>query len=273
MKPIACQHITLRPQVFLGLIFLFIGACIARPSLAEERKVIAAAELSGLFQTNTKGLPPSGVYYQLLSQILSETELAQSYQVVVMPMKRAKANFLRRNFACYSPGLETFSQAERDVLPDELLSSQAFNMALVRVVSTEPHRLVSGVEDVTSNDVVSLVRGIPVSAAMQHMMSKARRTFTVQTELENLKLLISGRVNLIFAFYPDIVFAYKELGIEAHFPYQENYSPLVIRDNIVCHSEHKQAFDLIEAKIIEYRQSGMLRTLLKDFYLDTLMQP
>ncbi|GGO70991.1 hypothetical protein [Bowmanella pacifica] len=188
-------------------------------------------------------------------------------------MKRAKANFLRGSFACYSPGLETFSQTERDVLPGDLLSSQAFNMALVRVVSTEPHRLVSGVEDVTSKDVVSLVRGIPVSAAMQQMMGKARRTFTVQTELENLKLLMSGRVNLIFAFYPDIVFAYKELGIEAHFPYQANYSPLVIRDNIVCHSKHKQAFDLIEAKIIEYRQNGTLKTLLKDFYLDTLTQP
>lgn len=251
------------------LVWLF----ICSSALAEERNVIAAAELSGLFQIGDKGKEPTGVYYHLLSQILSETDLAQRYQVVVMPMKRAKASFLQGHFACYSPGVETFEEAERNLLPRDLLSSRAFNMALVRVVSTHEHHLVSSVDDVSNQDVISLVRGVPISETMQKMMAKARKTFMVQTELENLKLLLSGRVNLIFAFYPDIVFAYKELGLKEHFPYAEYYSPLVIRDNIICHAEHKQAFTLIEAKIDQYRQDGTLKRILQDFYLNDPIHP
>lgn len=112
---------------------MLVWLLISSSALAEERNVIAAAELSGLFQIGDKGNEPTGVYYHLLSQILSETDLAQRYQVVVMPMKRTKASFLQGSFACYSPGVATFAQAERNLLPPDLLSSQAFNMALVRV--------------------------------------------------------------------------------------------------------------------------------------------
>ncbi len=235
-------------------------------SVASEKYVIAAAELSGLFQTEEKP-EGQGVYHRLLSRILVESGLYDSYQIVVMPMKRAKADFLRKAYACYSPGLETFEDDEKAALPKNLLSSKPFNRAMVRVVSASVDRLVAGPADVTAKDAISVVHGVPVNDEMKRMIENSGKTFTVHSELENLKLLVSGRVDLIFAFYPDIVFAYKELGMDSHFPYDEHYAPLVIHDNIICHAEHKQAFDKIQLRLERYKQQGLLKLLLQDYYI------
>lgn len=237
---------------------------------------IAAAELSGLFDTpasTEQHQSQSGVYYQLLSQILQETGLASRYQLVVLPMKRAKADFARGLFACYAPGLDTFDMSERDLLNPQLLSSSPFNYAMVKVISLPGTPLVKSAADVTGKDQISIVRGVPISPQMQRMLDNAQHFYTVGSERENLQMLMSGRVKYSLVFYPDVLAAYRELGLAEQFPYERTYTPSTIRDNLICHAEHKNAFVKIEAAILRYQQQGKLKTVLREYYLPPELLP
>jgi polar amino acid transport system substrate-binding protein len=240
-------------------------------SASDNRHIIAAAELSGLFTVHSDSANASaqldGVYYQLLSNILAETGLAAQYSLQVMPMKRAKTAFNRRAAVCYSPGLETFDPAERALLPDNIISSKPFNRALVRVIAKTPERIIRSIDDIKRSDVIGLVRGVPVSTEMQAILARSGKSYLVDTEIDNLKLLISGRVDLIMAFYPDILFAYQSLGVQQPYPFDPNFSPLQIIDNLACYAEHQPLIQRINEMLDLYQKNGTLQQLLGTYYL------
>ena len=109
--------------------------------------------------------------------------------------------------------------------------------------------------------------GVPSSRELDKIKEKAKIVIEVNSELESLQLLLLGRVDLILAFYPDINFAYKELNIHPHLPYSNNYSPVSINDNIICHPSYKKDFEKINKKITEYLQNGEIEILLNDYFI------
>ena len=247
-------------------ITLFASAVCA---IEQDKHIIVAAELSGLFSINAipNSNQPHGAYYQLLEQILQQSHLAARYHIAVMPMLRAKQMFLTRQAACYAPGLDTYEATEQASLPKNVISSQPINRALVRVLSRDSNRLIHSPADISKQDRVSAVRGVPISADMTLMMQRAGSSFLVPSELENLKLLQSGRVDFVMAFYPDVIFAYRELGIVDPYPYASDYTPLQIIDNVLCHAEHATAVALINAKLQQFSSDGTLARILGDYYL------
>ncbi|MCT6698632.1 hypothetical protein [Rheinheimera sp. 4Y26] len=258
------------------LLFFTLSGMVPAQAQPAQKFQIAAAELSGLFDapaSSAQNQAQSGVYYQLLSQILQETGLASRYQLVVLPMKRAKADFARGLFACYAPGLDTFDAPERSLLSSELLSSTPFNYAMVKVISRPGAPLVKSAADVTTKDQISIVRGVPVSPQMQRILDNAQHFYTVGSELENLQMLMSGRVNYSLVFYPDVLAAYRELGLKEQFPYDQRYTPATIRDNLICHPEHKSAFAQIENAIQRYHKQGKLKMVLQEYYLPPELLP
>lgn len=262
--------------LFYWCFLWFIALFGSMPLWAQQRDKyqIAAAQLSGLFNTPADAgqtQTDAGVYYQLLSQILKDTGLASQYEIVVLPMKRAKNDFARGQFACYAPGLDTFDAPERQLLAKDILSSSPFNYAMVKVLSRPKHTLVKSAADISGKDLISIVRGVPVNAQMQRILDNAMQSYTVNSERENLQMLMSGRVNYSLVFYPDVLAAYRELGLTEHFPFDKKYSPLTIRDNLICHQRHKKAFLQIEAAIKRYQQQGLLQKILLDYYLPAEM--
>lgn len=257
--------------LFYLCFFLLITLFGSMPLWAQQgdKYQIAAAQLSGLFNTPAEGAQPqdAGVYHLLLSQILQDTGLASQYEIVVLPMKRAKNDFARGQFACYAPGLDTFDAAERQLLPDNLLSSSAFNYATVKVLSRHQQPVVKSAADIHPKAVISVVRGVPVNPQMQRIMDNALKFYLVGSENENLQMLMTGRVDHILVFYPDVLAAYQQLGIKKHFPFDQQYSPLTIRDNLICQPSHKKAFLQIEAAILRYQKQGLLPKILGDYYL------
>lgn len=267
------RHWTISSYIALAILALLLVADAFAQSFPQVPNVIAAAELSGLFQSpeNTNSSP--GVYQELINRILVETGFDGRYEIVVVPMKRAKKQFLLGKVACYAPGLDTFDESE---LPDnvhQLLTSAPMNIALVRVVSRNGESLVNSLKQIGKNDTLSLVRGVPTNDVMLQMMAKAGQTFQVNSEVENIKMLASGRVNRLLVFYPDVLFAYKQLNIE-ELPYAQSYSPLVIKDNLVCHPQHRAFFDAFDKTLLEYEQNGTLKQILGDYYVSpqTLIQ-
>ena len=245
------------------------SVCFVNPLLAQEKFTIAAAELSGLFNLNfaEDHSQADGIYYQLLQKILRETSQDSHYQIAIMPMRRAKQMFKQQQVACYVPGLDTFDDHEQAELPDDLKSSVPINRALVRVLSGKTNRLISKPDDINKADSISAVRGVPLSADMNQMMARAGSRYLVTSELENLKLLSSGRVDFAMAFYPDVIFAYKSLGLETPYAFDPAYSPLEIIDNVLCHPQHQLLIQLIDSKLSQYSEDGSLRQLLGDYYL------
>jgi hypothetical protein len=232
----------------------------------QQKNIISTAELSGLFHI-TEQRQDKGVYFDVLAKILHETGLTNSFEIIVLPMKRAKMGFINHQYACYSPGLDTFdSQTESNQLKDVLVSTP-LNKAIVRVVSAKHKLVIKGMEEIGPDDLISMVRGTPLSLQMRKAAKRAGQLFFVKSELENITMLQSGRVDHLFVFYPDALFAYKKLGITEHYPYASQFAPLVIDDTVTCHKEHASAFALINAKINQYRRDGTLKRMLGDFYM------
>jgi hypothetical protein len=242
--------------------------CIQTASASDkDRHILSAAELSGLFHSRQAPQEDRGVYFAVVSQILLETGLSDTYEIIVMPMKRAKLGFINHEFACYAPGLGTFdSQVERSMLNDVLLS-KPLNQAIVRVISAKNKPMVKGVDDIKSGSLISMIRGAPLSVQMQDMVNKAGDIVFVNSERENIRMLINQRVDYLFLFYPDAISAYKNLGITEHFPYATQFSPLIIDDNIICHPEFIADFNLINDKIEQYQNDGTLKRILGNTYI------
>jgi hypothetical protein len=235
-------------------------------SPVQQKHIISTAELSGLFH-NSEQQQEKGVYFDVLAKILDETGLKNSFEIIVMPMKRAKMGFINHQYACYSPGLDTFdSQTESNRLKDVLVSTP-LNKAIVRVVSAKHKLVIKGIEEIGSDDLISMVRGTPLSLEMREAAKRAGQLFFVNSEVENITMLQSGRVDHLFVFYPDALFAYKKLGITEHFPYARQFAPLVIDDTVTCHKDYASAFALINKKIKQYQRDGTLKRILGDFYM------
>ena len=249
-----------KPSLWLLLLI----ACFHQPVNAKH--IIAVAELSGLFQ-HAANNEEQGVYHALLTKALEDTELNKKYIIEIMPMKRAKLEFLKDRVACYAPGEDTFDGSEGIALPNNILRSTPYNKALIKVVSNSPERIISNLGHIDDNDIVSIVRGVPSSRELDRIKEKAKIVIEVNSEMESLQLLLLGRVDLILAFYPDITFAYKELNINSHLPYSDSYSPVEINDNIICHPRYKKDFDKINKKIAEYLQNGEMKILLNDYFM------
>ncbi|MCC2618141.1 hypothetical protein LJ739_17935 [Aestuariibacter halophilus] len=250
-----------------GLVIGLMSSVVAAYE-APQRQIIAAAELSGLFH-HAPDNPRinQGVYYTVLQQALTDSALNDQFEIIIMPMKRAKAGFISREFACYSPGMDTFDDPVERAQLGDVLGGITFNSAIVRVVSRTSDELVYRETDITRQDVLSMVRGTPMSHAMRRMAEAAGQLFNVRSETENLNMLINGRADHIMVFYPDVIFAYRSLGIEHHFPYAASFSPLVIGDGLICHSAFADAYASLQSVLETYRRDGTLHRLLGDYYL------
>jgi len=238
-----------------------------------SKPIIVGSQLFSLFDAGESydKSTYSGVYYEVLNRILHETKLDDDYDILIAPIKRAQKGFITKKYACYSPGFENFDNPNKELEDITILSSRPINRAIARVISRPSERLVSEINDINQSDVISIVRGATLNATMQTMLDRAGKVFEVNSELESIKMLASNRANLSISFYPDVIDAYKKLGLKQHFPFDSQFSPHTVIDNVICHDSHLAAFELIDNKLKEMKQSGVLKEILGEKYMeDTL---
>lgn len=240
------------------------AALVAWPVASEigAKKVIVGAQLTGLFHIPGEHQGP-GVYHEILQRALVESGLADQVEIIVMPMSRAKRGFVNKQFACYAPGIATFDLEDASLDLQDVLISVPLNKAMVRVISRDEQHLVRQASDIPNHAVLSIVRGTPLSSEMQGGADRVMHLFEVSSETENVQMLNDNKVDYIFSFYPDVLFAYEELGM-SELPYAEEYSPLTMRDTLICHPGHQPLFNAINKKLGEFAQSGLLKQMLGD---------
>jgi len=250
-------------------------AFFALPVIGREtpvkKDIIAAGELFSRFNKygtfDKDGNVDNGAYYNVITEILKSTGLAQRYELKVYPMDRAKRGFRIKKFACFCPGYEHLDNPELQLKQFKLLNGEPLNKAIVRVISKDRISVATKASDISSSDSVSIVKGGALSPDMKKMLNEAGDVVEVDNELQNLKMLSSGRVSKAVVFYPAVIDAYKALRMEQHFPYDKSFSPLVSRDNIICHGSHLEAFKLIESRLEELKESGEIERIMGEAYI------
>ena len=241
-----------------------VGLCLlplfCSANTGNAKKVIVGAQLTGLFHIPGEH-EGSGVYHEILQRALVESGLADQVEIIVMPMSRAKRGFVDHQFACYAPGIATFDLEDVSLGLQDVLISVPLNKAMVRVISRDEQRLVHQASDIPDDAVLSIVRGTPLSSEMQEIADRVMHLFEVSSETENVQMLNDHKVDYIFSFYPDVLFAYEELGI-SELPYAKEYSPLTMRDTLICHPAHESLFKAINRKLMEFAKNGVLKQML-----------
>ena len=226
------------------------------------KKVIVGAQLTGLFHIPGEHEGP-GVYHEILQRALVESGLDDQVELIVMPMSRAKRGFVNKQYACYAPGITSFDLEDTSLDLQDVLISVPLNKAMVRVISRDEQHIVRQATDIPDHAVLSIVRGTPLSSDMLGIVERVMHIFEVSSETENVQMLIDHKVDYIFSFYPDVLFAYEELGM-AELPYANAYSPLTMHDTLICHPGHKPLFKAINQKLEEFARSGVLNEMLGD---------
>ncbi len=231
----------------------------------DNKHIIVGAQLSGLFHLGT-GTENRGVYFDIIYKALQETGLYEQFELIVMPMSRAKKDFVEKKYACYAPGIASFDLTNEAKDLGHSLISTPLNRASVRVISKDPGDVPSSASDISNYSVLSIVRGTPMSDEMKGIAERVTQVFYVNSEAENVQMLVSEKVDYIFAFYPDILFAYETLGINP-LPFNQDYSPLVMDDTVLCHPEFEDAFNVLDTKLEEYKKDGTLSAILGHLYM------
>ncbi|GGF54343.1 hypothetical protein [Alteromonas lipolytica] len=251
--------------------YLFIAALLALPisPVAAEtepkpKRVIVGAQLSGLFHIPGEHEGP-GVYNEILQHALDESGLADEVEIIVMPMSRAKRGFVDKLYACYAPGIATFDLNDDTKDLQDVLISIPLNQAMVRIIVRDEQQIVHQLSDIPDHAVISIVRGTPMSEEMQALADRVMQTFYVSSETENVQMLVAGKVDYLLSFYPDVLFAYKELGMKP-LPYSKDFSPLSIDDTMICHKGYEHIFTVINNQLKTFAKNGMFRQMLGEFY-------
>lgn len=259
----------LRSLLLPHLFILFsVGVSAAQEVITTDNKhIIVGAQLSGLFHLG-KGTEDRGIYFDIIHRALKESGLSNEFEINVMPMSRAKKDFVEKKYACYAPGITSFDLVDEAKDLGHSLISTPLNRASVRVITKFEENMVIQASDIPNHSVLSIVRGTPMSKEMRSIAERATQMFYVNSETENLQMLLSGKVDYIFAFYPDILFAYDQLGIEP-LPYSKSYTPLALDDTVLCHPEFEQAFTRLDEKLMEYKRDGTLKEMLGPLYMLT----
>lgn len=258
----------------MNQVCLLVVACLLLSMLpvkaeTKPKTMIVGAQLSGLFHIPGEHEGP-GVYNEILQKAVNESGLADEVEITVMPMSRAKREFVDRRFACYAPGIATFDLNDRTKNLQDVLISMPLNKAMVRIIVREASQVVHQLSDIPDHAVISIVRGTPMSEAMQALAERVMQVFYVSSETENVKMLMAGKVDYLLSFYPDVLFAYKELGMKP-LPYSTDFTPLSIDDTLICHQDHEHIFNIINNQLQAFAQNGTLQQMLGELYTGPLI--
>ncbi|MEW9798486.1 hypothetical protein [Alteromonas sp. CYL-A6] len=234
------------------------------------KHVIAAAELTSLFHTipiDEKNFPTSfGAYYDILSKVIDDTGLQDEFELLVIPMRRAKRGFLNKTYACYAPGIDTFDFPDEVESRYDLLTSVPINVAKAKLVSAQGMPVLTSADEVKPDFAISIVSGVPENQEIKHILARAAGVIRVKSEVENLRAVMNHHATHAIIYLPDALLAYEKAGSPVH-NYDEQWDLLTIKDAVTCHADYQGAFNKINQALMTMRASGELKRMLGQFYI------
>lgn len=214
---------------------------------------LAAGIQPGQLEANDNSLP----YNQVLEQLT--VPLNVDVDILFRPHARAEKLFDQHDADCLFPANINFIDEE-----PKPIASNAINYAKAYFFSLEPYT-----RSIILNDPalrIGFHRGFSYGQSLKHVAS--HKLVEVNTDKQNVGLLLKGRIESFIAYVPDI----NEL-LEKHkkhlFYYDLDKPVYVQEETIVCHSNPKNAsfLKLVNHELEKLRNNGLLKRLLKDNYV------
>ncbi|MFC4349105.1 hypothetical protein ACFO5Q_14720 [Kordiimonas lipolytica] len=200
----------------------------------------------------------TGFYNDLAHLVLDEIARTPRYDIV--PYRRANRIFAQDKTGCHYPSTLNY-MAATGIVDDTsgLVESYFMLRSVAHIFSRYDTPAVSQKADVTDR-----VIAYPMGAEVPRLLDGFGASFIpVNDEKGKAELLISGRVELMIAYMPDVLFVFRELGKPMP-PYNPSFT--INDDNIaiVCHRtvENEDMIARINARIKTLRDSGELAAFL-----------
>jgi len=208
----------------------------------------------------------SGFYNDLARLILDDIANKPGYDLI--PYRRANRIFAQDKSSCHYPSTLNY-MAATGIVDDtsDLVESYFMLRSVAHIFSrydTEP---------VTQKaDVSGKVIAYPMGAEVPRLLDGFGASFIpVNAEKSKAELLISGRVELMIGYMPDVVFVFRELGKPLP-PFDPNFT--INDDNIaiVCHRTpgNEALIARVNDRITSLRESGALAAFLSENGIDPL---
>ncbi len=206
----------------------------------------------------------TGFYNDLARLLLDDIENKPRYDLI--PYRRANRIFAQDKSSCHYPSTLNY-MAATGIVEDtsDLVESYFMLRSVAHIFSRYDTAPVTEKEDVTGK-----VIAYPMGAEVPRLLDGFGASFIpVNAEKSKAELLISGRVELMIAYMPDVVFVFRELDKPMP-PYDPNFT--INDDNIaiVCHRTpgNEALIAHVNERIVALRESGALGTFLSDNGID-----
>ncbi|WP_286830521.1 MULTISPECIES: hypothetical protein [Kordiimonas] len=206
----------------------------------------------------------AGFYNDLARLVLGTLDGAPQYDIV--PYRRANRIFAQDESSCHYPSTLNY-MAATGIVDDtsDLIESYFMIRSVAHIFSrydTPPVSRKSGVSE--------KVIAYPMGAEVPKLLDGFGASFIpVNDEKGKAELLISGRVELMIAYMPDVLFVFRELGKPLP-PYDPTFT--INDDNIaiVCHRTpgNEAMLARVNARIATLRESGALAAFLSENGID-----
>ncbi len=206
----------------------------------------------------------TGFYNDLARLILDDIDDKPGYDLI--PYRRANRIFAQDESSCHYPSTLNY-MAATGIVDDttDLVESYFMLRSVAHIFSRYDAEAIT-----EKSGVAGKVVAYPMGAEVPRLLDGFGASFIpVNAEKSKAELLISGRVELMIAYMPDVVFVFRELGKPMP-PFDPNFT--INDDNIaiVCHRTpgNEALIARVNQRIMALRESGALATFLSENGID-----
>ncbi|HXA46151.1 MAG TPA: transporter substrate-binding domain-containing protein [Burkholderiaceae bacterium] len=246
-----------RRFAFLGLAGLLgLAPCVHAGPIT-----IAAIDIPGLLEPSQ-----NGTYDRVLARI---AEMAgEKWQLNYLPAKRVNAVLTAEGSCAIPYDLHHFNEISAES-KGALIASLPINVAKVYLF-TAPDSVPLGDIPDKSHFVVGVRRGLPYGQDVDRLLvSHPERFLVANSEESNIRMLLSGGINAMLAFLPDINHYYQTHPGTPALVFDKEKPIVVYKDSIVCGNtpENSHLIDQINNGLTQMRSSGELKKILGQNYI------
>ncbi len=200
-------------------------------------------------------------YNLLLDAISIDSKI--DFQLTVLPPMRAIQDFNQGKYDMYYAG--DISLAKIPSL--ESLPFNKLKILLFSAPETTPLRSLNEIRNLR----VSRVRGIRYPMSIENLLT--RSTIITNSENQNIRMLLSGRVDAFFGLVPDVYLSAQELRLHSTLSFDSSISYLQLNDGfLVAQNKGKkrnnQLLKRINLSIGRLKASGEIERILGIAYVE-----
>ncbi len=189
-------------HLFLCALSISLLAMSVRSAASDERVLLV-----GFYKEGRVNADGSGEYAELATSILEQVETPSAF--VSMPVMRTIRAFKEGGHQCVLPALHGSWLARTGFKPEQLVESEPIDYVSAHFVTRPGEPVVTDARTLEGKTLGYWV-GAPVDRLLPPDVAVDR--VSAATEESNIHMLMSGRVDVIWSWIPDVYILFEKFG-------------------------------------------------------------